>query len=177
MAAGTAMFTGDFCCQCIEQSAWAAANASARHRKTLTTGDDVYHDLDFGVRWNATRSVRMGLTGCCVSGVISQLTYLWAARVVGGSVGRRVAAMTAIAPISITATQGSVAAQCSMPVADMASKLKRDVPPTFAANLIYWPPLLAAIVKFVSVPYQGVVGAGGWFVWSIVLSLYANNNG
>lgn len=196
-----AMFLGDAICQHIEQrSALMAASRNTNEgvsREPLKNGDGsgltAPDDVIFPIHlnfvmgdddtitpsqvcyWNASRSVRMGITGFFVSGVISQSTYLLAAKYLSHlSAARRVAIIVAVAPLNITATMGTPPLLCGHTYHQVSDKCRRDVPPTFALNTLFWPGALWFTITQVRLVNQASVGSVFWLGWSVVLSMFVN---
>ena len=169
-----AMFFGDAVCQRIEQGREHCEPGPVDGR-TLSTPEDICFRVSDAYVWNASRSMRMGITGFVVSGPISQSTYVLAAKYLSHlSTAPRVAIIAGVAPINITASMATPPLLCGHTVDMVIDKCRRDVPPTFALNSLYWPAALWFNVTRVRLVNQASVGSIFWFGWSVILSLYVN---
>ena len=204
-AVSLAMGFGDFVCQQIEQSShsgldsglttasdrtillWPSSEQGAN--LTRAASGEFFGDLmplksDVTAknvatrRWNVSRSFRMAAVGLAVSGPLSHATYVGVARgLPDAGTAQRVLAIVLVAPVNLTATMASVGTLQGLSREGVWARVRRDVPPTWQLNAIFWPPALTLILNRVPLANRGAVGATFWFAWSIVLSLFANRTG
>ena len=171
LSVSTAMFVGDFTCQQIEQT----STANNTTKSPLSNPTDICYQLNKTREWNASRSVRMGVTGFVLSGPISQFTYNSVSRFLSNhSMFSKVLITCAVAPINISCSLMTPSFLAGRTTDQLYKKWSTEILPTFALNTIFWAPSLYIIMSRVKLANRGAVGSVFWFGWSIVLSVVAN---
>ena len=152
----TSMAVGDAVCQRLEHT-----------RDGTGTGE-----------WCAERSKRMAIVGLFLSGPVSQWQHVFLERMFRGNharaVASKVAAGAAMAPAVLSANFAFVGALQGHDGAQIGSKLRRDVGPTWLAGACYWPFVLALNFRLVPLEHRAVVSAAAGTAWHIYLSAQAN---
>ena len=123
----------------------------------------------------------MGVAGFAMQGPIVHGLYTSADRLFGtgapkfGIVLRKVAFMSACAPIHITAVFGTVALLSGKSSAEAIEKVSQDLPKAYIPGFAYWPAVnLAAFGLIQGVEARGKLYAVAGLIWSVFLAYCAN---
>ncbi|CAF1164140.1 unnamed protein product [Adineta ricciae] len=168
IAIGSSVTTGDLICQYLES-----------HKKGPDGKRLVPPSSSTFSWWNRERSQVMGTTAVLVSTPWSFTLARIVERLFPGKQGiqivKKILTNSLLAPINISLVFTSIILLQGHTLKVAKTKIKNDMPKTFAVGSCYWPFVSFINFRFIPLDYRPIVGSLAGALWNIYVSSAANN--